>query len=84
MRQCDKGIEIVQAGYTKKILQTAGMWDCNPSKWPMEPKFILTKDEEGTPVNATYYRRLIGSLRYLYHTRPDLAYSVGVVSRYMN
>ncbi|XP_035844452.1 secreted RxLR effector protein 161-like [Helianthus annuus] len=30
-----------------------------------------------------HYRRLIGSLRYLLHTRPDLSYSVGVVSRFM-
>ncbi|XP_050875805.1 secreted RxLR effector protein 161-like [Lathyrus oleraceus] len=29
------------------------------------------------------YRRLIGSLRYLCHTRLGLAYSVGMVSRFM-
>ncbi|XP_051120421.1 secreted RxLR effector protein 161-like [Andrographis paniculata] len=29
------------------------------------------------------YGRLIGSLRYITHTRPDLGYSEGVVSRYM-
>lgn len=59
------------------------MGECNPSKWPMEPRINLTKDENGVLVNATDYRRLVGSLRYLIHTRPDLGFSVGVVSRYM-
>lgn len=84
VRQNEKGIELLQAGYAKQILQSAGMWDCNPTKWPMDPKFILSKDEEGTPVNTTSYRRIVGCLRYLVHTRPDLAYSVGAISRYMH
>ena len=29
------------------------------------------------------YRSVVGSLRYLVHTRPNLAYSVGVVSHFM-
>ncbi|XP_038988043.1 secreted RxLR effector protein 161-like [Phoenix dactylifera] len=29
------------------------------------------------------YRRMIGCLRYLLHTRPDLSYAVGVASRFM-
>jgi hypothetical protein len=34
-------------------------------------------------VDATQYQRLVGSLRYLAHTRLDLAFSVGYVSRFM-
>jgi hypothetical protein len=34
-------------------------------------------------VDVTQYRRIIGSLRYLVHTRPDLAFSVGYVSHFM-
>jgi len=34
-------------------------------------------------VNPTEYRSIIGSLRYIINTRPDLAYAIGVVSRYM-
>lgn len=34
-------------------------------------------------MDATEYRRIIGSLRYLLHTRPDLSYAVGVASRFM-
>lgn len=43
----------------------------------------MDKDEEGTLVDATEYRRIVGSLRYLTYTRPDIAYVVGVVSRFM-
>ncbi|XP_023751197.1 secreted RxLR effector protein 161-like [Lactuca sativa] len=49
----------------------------------MEPKLHLTEDEEGEPVNATIYMKLVGSLRYLVHTRPDLNYNIGVVSKFM-
>ena len=59
------------------------MQDCNPTKIPMDPRIKLHEDKEGQRVNATDYRRIVGCLRYLLHTRPDLAFSVGVASRYM-
>ena len=34
-------------------------------------------------VDATLYRRIIGGLRYLVHTRPDIAFAVGYVNRFM-
>ena len=34
-------------------------------------------------MDATLYRSLIGSLRYLLHTRSDMTYSVSILSRYM-
>lgn len=76
-------IELKQAGYTKKILEKAGMGDCNPTKYPMDPKEQLSRDENGRPVDATEYKSMVGGLRYLVHTRPDIAFSVGMVSRFM-
>ena len=34
-------------------------------------------------VDATLYRSIIGGLRYLVHTRPDIAFTVDYVSRFM-
>ncbi|KAG6485841.1 hypothetical protein ZIOFF_054406 [Zingiber officinale] len=72
-----------QSAYAKKILSQFKMADCNVTKHLMEPKIQLHKDLEGTPIDTTEYRRIIGCLRYLLHTRPDLSYSVGMTSRYM-
>jgi hypothetical protein len=49
----------------------------------MQSKLKLKKDSDSPVVEATKYRSLVGSLRYLIHTRPDLAYAVGYVSRCM-
>lgn len=35
-------------------------------------------------VEATIFKQLVGSLRYLCNTRPDICYAVGMVSRLMN
>ena len=72
-----------QSAYAKKILENAGMWKCNLTRSPMDQKLQLDKDEDGQPVNSTEYRSVVGSLRYLTHTRPDITFAVGVVSRFM-
>ncbi|GKE29692.1 zinc finger, CCHC-type containing protein [Tanacetum coccineum] len=76
-------ITIKQTGYTNKILKDASMMESNDTKIPMDPGTKLVKAEDGNSVDATYYRSLIGCLRYLLHTRPDLSYSVGLLSRFM-
>ncbi|KAK9076083.1 hypothetical protein SSX86_004416 [Deinandra increscens subsp. villosa] len=83
VHQKSDGISIMQRAYAKKVLKLAGMDECNSSQYPMEFRLQLTKDGEGAAVDSTYYRKLVGSLRYLLHTRPDLGYSVGLVSRFM-
>jgi hypothetical protein len=49
----------------------------------MEERLKLSHDSTTEEVDATQYWRLVGSLRYLVHTRPDLVYSVGYVSRFL-
>nr|GEV11865.1 ribonuclease H-like domain, reverse transcriptase, RNA-dependent DNA polymerase [Tanacetum cinerariifolium] len=76
-------ITIKQTGYINKILKETSMTDSNDTKIPMDPGTKLVKAEDGNSVDATHYRSLIGSLAYLLHTRPDLSYSVGLLSRFM-
>ena len=43
----------------------------------------LSKDSTAPLVDATSYRSIVGGLRYLTHTRPDIGFAVGYVSRFM-
>jgi len=49
----------------------------------MEQQIKLTTTKVGTERDVTRYRSIIGSLRYLVNTRPDLSFAVGLVSRFM-
>ena len=59
------------------------MADCNAVNTPIATGLKLTKEGEGRSVDSTLFKSLIGSLRYLTITRPDIVYSVGLLSRYM-
>jgi hypothetical protein len=57
---------------------------CNPVKNPIVPGCKLSKDEEGTKVDASVFKQVVGSLMYLTATRPDLMYGVSLISRFMS
>jgi hypothetical protein len=76
-------ITLQQTAYAKKLLQRAGMEDCNPCSAPMEAQLKLSKAGNGKLVDATLYHSIVGGLRYLVHTRPDISYAVSYVSRFM-
>lgn len=82
--QCKEGIKLVQERYAKKILEDSGMNGCNAVHTPMESGLKVSMAPNEEAVDETEYRRQIGCLRYLIHTRPDLSYCVGVLSRYMH
>jgi hypothetical protein len=81
--QTQEGIIISQGAYATKILEMAGLMKCNPSQTPMELRLKLSKFSTCPEVDATEYRRIVGALRYLVNTRPDLGFAVGYVSRFM-
>ncbi|GJW78417.1 hypothetical protein Tco_0140099 [Tanacetum coccineum] len=54
---------------------------CDSVDIPMVEKNKLDKDLQGTPVDATLYRGMIGSLMYLTSSRPDLIYAVYLCAR---
>ncbi|KAA0066315.1 putative mitochondrial protein [Cucumis melo var. makuwa] len=59
------------------------MINSKPAKTLIETRTKLSKYEEGDDVDRSYLKSLVGSLRYLTCTRPDILFSVGLVSRFM-
>jgi hypothetical protein len=83
VQQDDSGITLRQAAYAKRVVELAGLTDCNLALTLMEERLKLSRDSTTKEVDTMQYRHLVGSLRYLIHTRLDLTFSVGYVSRFM-
>lgn len=73
-----------QPKYARDMLQRFGMSDCKPVVTPLEANTHLGCSD-GEPVESDIpYAELVGSLLYLtVNTRPDLAFSAGVLSRFV-
>ena len=59
------------------------MAECKPCMTLMEERLKLTKASTTVKVDATLYRSIVGGLCYLIHTRPDIAFTVGYISHFM-
>jgi len=78
-----KGIFLSQRKYVLDLLAETGKLGAKPCSAPMTPNMHLTGDGEQIE-DPERYRRLVGKLNYLTVTRPDIAYSVSVVSQFMS
>lgn len=77
----DNSITVSQKGYARKILQRFGFDQCKPVATPMLKDSEFQKLEDGKEPDFPY-RQAVGALMYLMvGTRPDIAYSVGFLSR---
>nr|GEV48567.1 zinc finger, CCHC-type [Tanacetum cinerariifolium] len=78
----NKGIVITQSHYIEKILKKFNREDCSLVSTLMDPIEKL-KPNTGKPVDRLEYSRAIGCLMYaMTSTRPDIAYTVGRLSRF--
>lgn len=79
-----KGIFLSQRKYTCDLLSEYGLTECKPLKLPMDSHVKLTM-ATGTPLtDPEEYQRLVGKLIYLTITRPDIAYTVHVLSQFIH
>ncbi|KAK6139103.1 hypothetical protein DH2020_027148 [Rehmannia glutinosa] len=83
VKQIEEGIFLSQTGYAKEILKKFNMIDCNPVNTPMKTGLKLSKFGDEEKENPTLFKNLMGSLRNLTCTRPDILYAVVVVSHFM-
>ncbi len=89
-RRSDRMMVINQKAYINKLIERFKLNNSKESDIPIQPNHGLTVELVGqnenlrVPVDETEFRRMIGSLIYLMiSTRPDISYSVGVLSRFM-
>ena len=82
--QTKDGIKVHQSKYALYLLKKFRMKDCKASKTPFLSGVKLEEADSSPMVNNTLYRKLIGCLLYLTHTRPDICYVVSVASRFMD
>ena len=83
VRQGKEALTLSQSTYASKLLEQSCMAECKPCVTLMEERLKLTKASTMVKVDATLYRSIVGGLRYLVHIRPDIAFAVGYVSRFM-
>ena len=77
------GFSLGKKKYIRDMLHRFNMSSCNPVKNPIVPGTKLLKMEKGVEADSTLFKQLVGSLMYLGATRPDIAHSVSLISRFM-
>nr|GEV77368.1 retrovirus-related Pol polyprotein from transposon TNT 1-94 [Tanacetum cinerariifolium] len=82
VNQSPCGIFINQSKYVLETLKKYRMESCDPVGTPMEIKDKLDLDQNGTPVDATKYRSMIGALMYRTSSRPDIVHATCLCARY--
>ncbi|GKG07586.1 hypothetical protein Tco_0330555, partial [Tanacetum coccineum] len=58
------------------------METCDPVGTQMEIKYKVDLDKNGTLVDATKYRSMIGALMYLTSSRPNIVHATFLCARY--
>lgn len=81
-----KSIFVHQSAYVKRVLNKFRMSDAKPGCIPFDPHSVLCPmSKEEIKNESMPYREAVGSLMFLaIVSRPDIAYSVSSVSRYLN
>ena len=81
--QTDDVFFICQAKYENDVLKRFKMLNCKPTSTPVATWLKLSKEDKGTKVDPSLFKRLVGNLMYMTTTRPDIMYAVSLISRFM-
>ena len=77
------GIILKQESYVQKLIETFGLETARPASVPMQPGLDLETNNGPKLPDSRLYQALLGALLYInLQTRPDLCYSVNVLSRH--
>ena len=82
--QKEDGIFVCQKKYAADLLKRFHTSNCEVEATPMNPNEKLQLKDGTRKADGRFFRSLVGGLNYLTHTRPDIAFPVSYVSRYMH
>ena len=74
---------ITQSKYTREIMERFNTSESKSVSTPLEQNVKLSSVDETKEANGIMYCQLVGSLNYITTTRPDIAYSVSILSQFM-
>ncbi|CAA7022560.1 unnamed protein product [Microthlaspi erraticum] len=78
------GIYLCQRKYATDIVEEMGLLGCRPASFPIDQNHKLALADGDFLADPETYRRLVGRLIYLAATRPDLTYSIHILSQFMH
>jgi hypothetical protein len=84
VKQLKERTFLSQMKYTQDILKKFGIKDTKPAKTSIGTDEHLDLNAGGKSVNQKVYRSMIGSLLYLYASRPDIMLYVCTCSRFQS
>ena len=84
VKQGSDEIFISQKKYAMDLLKKSNMINCKVAVTPMNVNEKLKLKDGTSLINVIHYRSLVGGLIYLTHTRLYIAFSIGVVSRFIH
>ncbi|XP_020536004.1 uncharacterized mitochondrial protein AtMg00810-like [Jatropha curcas] len=82
--QTSVGIFISQRKFAIDLPKKFGMSDCKATTTPMNMNEKLQVEDDIGKEDTSRHRSLVGGLIYLTRTRLDIAFSIGIVSRFMH
>jgi hypothetical protein len=79
-----EGFFLSQEKYIQDLLDRASLTDHRTTETPMELNVHLVAIDDEPLEDPTRYRHIVGSLVYLGVTRPDISYSVHILSQFVS
>ncbi|KAG7598819.1 F-box associated interaction domain [Arabidopsis suecica] len=79
-----QGMYLSQRKYILDLLSETGLLGAKPASHPIEQNHKLATTTSAAFPDPSRYRRLVGRLIYLAHTRPELSYAIHLLSQFMN
>lgn len=84
IKQSLDDIFVSQRKYANDLFRRFNMLACKIASTPINVNEKLISDNGMDLANALCFRSIVGSLNYLLHTRPDITFSISVVSRFIH